>query len=91
VIGVTTLLYAAGNALLGVALRRAGVLATPTSVALVAGALLTLVPPAPLSPAPWGVFVAGCVVLGAGLAGLGLALGRVPAGAPSLVPAAAAG
>ena len=44
------------------------------AMALVLGAFLLMIPPAPLSPLPWIVFPAGGVVFGAGVVALGLAV-----------------
>ncbi|HEX2076131.1 MAG TPA: hypothetical protein VHG08_00430 [Longimicrobium sp.] len=89
-IGISTVLFCGGFLLLAAALRRAGVLSLPAGATLAAGSLLLLVPPSPISPAPWPLFVAAGVVFGAGLAQLGLALRRRPASADATAPARAA-
>lgn len=71
---VTSLLYSTGYALLAVALGRAGVVERWAVVSTVVGALLLLVPPAPLGPLPWVAFPLGGVLFGAGLVGLGHAV-----------------
>lgn len=75
---VTTVSYSLGYLLLGVALARAGAMAVWGAVALGLGALLLMLPPAPLSPLPWLVFPTGGVLFGVGLTALGLALRAGP-------------
>lgn len=75
---LTTVSYSLGYLLLGVALARAGAMAVWGAVALGLGAVLLMLPPAPLSPLPWPVFPAGGVLFGVGLTALGLALRAGP-------------
>ncbi len=71
---VTTISYSLGYILLGIALVRAHALAQWGAIALVLGAFLLMIPPAPLSPLPWIVFPAGGVLFGIGITALGLAV-----------------
>ena len=73
IVVLTTLTYAIGHMLLGIALARAGAIAGWGAAALVLGGAMMLVPPAPFSPMPWIVFPVGGVVFGIGLAALRLA------------------
>lgn len=83
-IGISTVLFCGGFLLLAAALRRSGVLSVPEGATLALGALLLVIPPSPITPAPWPLFIVAGVVFGAGLVQLGLAIRR------GLAPAAAA-
>ena len=88
-IPLSGLVFCSGLILLATALRRARVIPFGAAAATIAGAVLLLVPPAPMSPAPWVLlFVAGP------LAGLGVAwtgwMVRAGAVAASTTPASAA-
>lgn len=86
-IGITSLVFCAGFALLAVALRREGTLSLAASATLASGALLLVIPPPPITPAPWFLIVAAGAVFGAGLALLGHELRRAPAAASAGEPA----
>jgi hypothetical protein len=81
VILVTSFAYSIGWALLATALMRAHVVRSWAAIVIVIGALLLLVPPAPVGPLPWVVFPIGGVLFGAGMVGLGRAVQREPAAA----------
>jgi hypothetical protein len=78
---ITTLAYSLGYILLGIALVRDRAMPMWGAAALIAGAFLLLIPPAPLGPLPWIVFPVSGVLFGCGVAALGLALQRDFAGA----------
>ena len=72
----TRVLYSGGHIVLGAALMRERVIGRAGGVALIAGALLLLIPTQPLSSVPWLVFPIGGLLFGLGLATLGLAKTR---------------
>lgn len=83
---VTNLVFCAGMILTAAAMARTGTLPLAAGAALASGAVILLVPPHPLGPAPWWLFVAGAVTAGVGTALLGPAVVRLTAS-----PAATAG
>ncbi|HET7461318.1 MAG TPA: hypothetical protein VFJ82_08710 [Longimicrobium sp.] len=73
----TNLVFCAGMILTAVAMARTGALPPAAAALLAGGALVLLVPPHPLGPAPWWLFVAGGVASGVGTALLGPAVARL--------------
>lgn len=71
---ITAISYSLGYILLGIALWRVHAIAQWGALALVVGAFLLMIPPAPLSPLPWVVFPTGGALFGVGVVALGLAL-----------------
>lgn len=69
--------YLAGHMMLAITLARAGVLPWASATTLIAGAALLFIPPAPLSPAPWIIFLVAAALFGIGLASLGVAVSRI--------------
>jgi len=74
---VTNLVFCAGMILTALAMARTGTLPLAAAASLAAGAVVLLVPPHPLGPAPWWLFVAGGVLGGIGTALLGPAVARL--------------
>lgn len=74
IIGVTAVAFSLGYILLAVAFARQAVLPKSIAALTIVGALLLIPPPPPLSPVPWVIFPAGGVLLGIGIAALGLAI-----------------
>jgi hypothetical protein len=74
---VTNLTFSLGMALVAVAMLRAGALPLSAAACLVLGAVVLVVPPHPIGPAPWAMFVAGAVLAGVGTAWMGRAVPRL--------------
>lgn len=96
VVVVTNLVFCLGAILTAAALLRAGAVRLAGAAMLALGAAILLVPPHPVGPEPWSVFVAGAVLTGFGTGALARAVPRL-AGLtaaspppPRLQPAAAA-
>lgn len=71
---VTFALFGAGYVLFGLATLKADVLPRWGALSMMLGAVLFTIPPEPFTPVPWAVFVAGGILLGAGLGWLGYAV-----------------
>ncbi len=88
VVGISAVLFSLGYVLLSVALRRTGFMPALANVALIAGAVLLALPPAPFGPLPWVAFPAGGVLMGLGVGVMGSRLrGGVPIDAGATAPA----